>query len=191
MRLYLASGLQNRATVAQIAQGLRDLGHTITYDWTEHGSVQDASDEEKAAVAQAELEGVLAAEMVVVILPGGRGTHVEIGAALGVGIPVVIVYRKPEDLLVGGVECVFYDHPGVMTHPITSDFPPQEWLAAWIHCAAGPYAEYLVERIVEAKEMEDPKWNEASQDVARAVRDTALQHLSAAKKSTGSKGDNG
>lgn len=151
MKLYLASGLSNRATVAQVARDLRELGHTITYDWTEHGSVQDASDEEKAAVAMAELGGVLEAEMVVAILPGGRGTHVEIGAALGAGIPVVVVYRRPEDLTVGGIECVFYHHPGVMTHPITSDFPPQEWLAAWIHCAAGPYAEYLLEQVAESK----------------------------------------
>lgn len=153
MKLYLASGLQNRDTVAQIAQDLRELGHVITYDWTAHGSVQDASYEEKAAVAQAEVGGAISAEMVVAILPGGRGTHVEIGAALGAGIPVVVVYQQVEDLKIGGIDCVFYSHPGVfllewLAVP-ASHVPLVEGLPWWLDGAGVAWSVELKRRMAE------------------------------------------
>lgn len=153
MRLYLASGLSNRNTVAQIARDLRDLGHVITYDWTEHGSVQDASDDEKAAVAMAELGGVLAAEMVVAVLPGGRGTHVEIGAALGAGIPVVIVIQRLEDLLVDGIECVFYRAPGVLLIDMSDDahVPLSMRICEWMEGIDTLWAACLRHEIAESK----------------------------------------
>lgn len=153
MKLYLASGLQNRATVSQIAQDLRERGYVITYDWTAHGSVQDASDEEKAAVAMAELGGVLAAELVVAILPGGRGTHVEIGAALGAGIPVIIVVIRMEDLLVDGIECVFYRSPGAVLLDMTADthIPLSERLREWMEANDTLWAACLRQEIAEAR----------------------------------------
>jgi nucleoside 2-deoxyribosyltransferase len=43
-----------------------------------------------ATIALAELAGIREADVLLVLLPGGCGTHVEIGAALALGKPVII-----------------------------------------------------------------------------------------------------
>lgn len=88
---YIASSLGNAGMVKRLHEVLRLAGHTCTYDWTAHGRVYktDVDPETNARVmgdtAAAELAGVLEANVVVVILPGGKGTHVELGTILAVG----------------------------------------------------------------------------------------------------------
>jgi len=96
MKIYVATGLEyaDRAKIVQSV--LRDDGHEITYDWTVHGSVQDAGPEHIAEVARLEAAGVRAADLLIAILPGGCGTHVEIGLALGRGIPVILMRHIDE-----------------------------------------------------------------------------------------------
>lgn len=97
VRFYLASSLDNLPEIDQLAKRLVGLGHEHTYNWCEHGRVyrSDRSREENEtnmrATATAELGGVEAADMVIVVLPGGRGTHVELGAALASWKFVVIM----------------------------------------------------------------------------------------------------
>ncbi len=75
-----------------------------------------------------ETAGVYMADVVIVLLPGGRGTHVELGVALGVADAVVIgpedepslriVIYSPtpdKDFGDGGDTCAFYHHPFVET----------------------------------------------------------------------------
>jgi len=59
-----------------------------------------------------ELEGVTTSDFVVVLKPAGRGTHVELGAALAFNIPVFLLtpdecdYREKQN-----DTCAFYHHP--------------------------------------------------------------------------------
>ncbi|MHB1681287.1 MAG: group-specific protein [Bacilli bacterium] len=88
MKLYLASGLENRNRVQKWRDALTDFGHTITYDWTAHGRVQGP---QLSDVAWNELHiGVQEADVVIVLLPGGMGTHTELGAALAWGKVVIV-----------------------------------------------------------------------------------------------------
>lgn len=82
MNFYVASKLSNAESVRRVHQALRDDGHTLTYDWTLHGPVWREGWKRCRQVSVFELEGVKDADVVVVLLPGGRGTHVELGAAL-------------------------------------------------------------------------------------------------------------
>jgi len=111
---YIASGLGNAPVAKALADDLKQLGHTITYEWWLHGSVLKHGPERIAEVAAAEVSGVLSADIVVVLLPGGRGTHVELGAAIG----SVIWQGFPSKIFVVGdvgqtTECAFYYHPKV------------------------------------------------------------------------------
>lgn len=122
-KFYIASGLENAGQVRQVAESLKAAGWTHTYDWTVHGSVQCEGVERIAEVAAAESEGVIGADVVVVLLPGGRGTHVELGIALGLsallhgetGDPIICIYSPtPEaDFGTTGKTCAFYHHPNV------------------------------------------------------------------------------
>lgn len=82
--VYVASTLDNAGEARMVAEALEQDGWVITYPWWTHGSVQAEGDERIREVAELELAGVLMADLVVLVLPGGRGTHVEIGAALAV-----------------------------------------------------------------------------------------------------------
>lgn len=114
MRFYIASGLKNAAAVQGLARALKDLGHEQTYDWTVHGSVHD-SPEKWPIVSQAETQGVLTADVVIGMLPGGRGTHFELGLALGCGHATIFLYAcEEEHLYPEGRTCVFYWHPRII-----------------------------------------------------------------------------
>ena len=65
-----------------LRDSLQTMGHEISYDWTLHGSVKSVSKERLQQVAMLELDGILEADFVVVLLPGGNGTHLEFGFAI-------------------------------------------------------------------------------------------------------------
>jgi predicted Rossmann-fold nucleotide-binding protein len=48
----------------------------------------------------------------IALLPGGYGTHVEIGAALALGKPVIL-HAPDQKSLNTPYPCVFHYHPGV------------------------------------------------------------------------------
>ena len=75
MTYYVASGVENAARVNESSARLNALGHTRTYDWTRHGIVAAAPPEKKEQVALSESRAVAEAELVLLLLPGGRGTH--------------------------------------------------------------------------------------------------------------------
>jgi len=115
---YMASGLENATEVKTLAAPLKQAGWSQTYDWTTHGSVQKEEQQRISEVAVAELQGVLDCSVLIVVLPGGRGTHTELGAALACGKPVIL-YAKHRFALHGsqGAICAFYLHPNVkITH---------------------------------------------------------------------------
>lgn len=109
MTFYVATSLDNAPAARAAADALRARGLAQTYDWTVHGSVQ-AEPERWSRVALDEGAGVLRAAVVLVLLPGGRGTHVELGLALASS-------RCRLLLLVGDDAeqraCVFHHHPFV------------------------------------------------------------------------------
>lgn len=109
MKFYIASKLENAATVSYLAAVLKEkFGWEHTYDWTVHGSVQGEGEARLTEVAEYELNGVRKADIVIVLLPGGRGTHVELGAALALGKRVYIWAETNEYFLHDERTCVFY-----------------------------------------------------------------------------------
>lgn len=113
IKYYIASKLENAAQVRALKTLLDASGeYEHTYDWTVHGSVQREGTSRISQVAVAEEKGVRRASVVIVLLPGGRGTHVEIGIGLGNGAQVVIYSPTPaKDFGDGGDTCAFYHHP--------------------------------------------------------------------------------
>ena len=113
LRFYLASTLPNHAAADLVADVLIEAGHQQTYRWSKHGPAGHLGAEGLGAVAAAEVEGVAAADVVIVLLPGGRGTHAELGMALALGKPVVLWDPSGEAFRCDNRTCAFYHHPGV------------------------------------------------------------------------------
>jgi len=113
MKFYIASKLENAENVKRLASVLKARGWTHTYDWTQHGSVQHEGEKQIAEVAENEIKGVIEADIVVVLLPGGRGMHAELGAANALGIPVFIQSADESLFLHNERICAFYFNKNV------------------------------------------------------------------------------
>jgi hypothetical protein len=87
--VYIASSFENRERVKAFAAQLPP-GWAWSYDWTGH-----TFDDDPRRVADEDCAGIAQADAVVALLPGGPGTHWEIGYARGLGIPTCIVGDPP------------------------------------------------------------------------------------------------
>lgn len=111
LRYYIATRLEQAGLHGRVHSAMLGgvKGSRLAYDWTGHGSVQDAGPSEIARVAVAEAEGIAASHALIVALPGGRGTHTELGIALGLGRKVFIWAQTAADLGDdSGRHCAFY-----------------------------------------------------------------------------------
>lgn len=115
MRYYLASGLENHARVNVIADALNAMGHVRTYDWTAHGDIRAQGSARMRQVAQNEINSVANADFVLFLLPGGKGTHTELGAALAEKRRVILWSETGDEFRVENGQadpavCAFYFH---------------------------------------------------------------------------------
>lgn len=113
MNFYIGAGLQNRRAASWYAQRLKGQGWKQTYDWTKISSETAVTPERLAEIARRERQGVLDADAAIFLLPGGRGTHVELGMALALGKKVFLCAAgeaefSPENTV------AFYHLPGVV-----------------------------------------------------------------------------
>lgn len=108
-RFYVSSRKDRSKEANALADTLIAQGWERTFKWTDLG---DATAESHAATAEAELQGVREADVLIVLLPGGLGTHVEIGAALALGKPVIL-HAPDQKTLETPYPCVFHYHSSV------------------------------------------------------------------------------
>jgi nucleoside 2-deoxyribosyltransferase len=107
-RLYISTGWGNRAEAQRAALLAEAQGWEITYKWWTHHERDFDHRADRMRIATAEWEAIVTSRAVLVILPGGRGTHVELGMALAQGRPVVMVAKR-QQLLENGAACAFHD----------------------------------------------------------------------------------
>lgn len=131
MKIYIASRLENHPQVKAVRDALVADGHSITYDWTRHGSVQGEGEDRLREVAAAERAGVMTADIVIVLLPGGRGTHAELGIANALGIPVILVSKTRDMFQADSATCAFYWNDNVR-QLWTEGHEPEAVLPEWI-----------------------------------------------------------
>ena len=106
MKLYIAGKWEDRSRVSDIIRILRGIGFEITCDWTDHKYSDEAYPQQ---YCMDDLEGVKNADLYLGIFVADyhyRGALVEMGIALGVGIPVWLFGDKQDD-------CIFSHHPSV------------------------------------------------------------------------------
>lgn len=124
MKYYIATGLENAAQAVM----LHDLISTvpdmeITYNWMKHGSVkEDLAKLEEVCIA--EMEGICNADVVIVLMPGGRGTHTEFGMALAWGKAIILCSPGEDGHAIfepGEATCAFYHAPQIFRVQTVAD----------------------------------------------------------------------
>lgn len=146
---YIATALERGEEAKALSAELRTFGLGPTYEWWTHGSVQDQGAEKIREVAISETSGVQQADLFVALLPGGRGTHTEIGIALcdsleragspSRGEKTLVLIGPTEDA--SGRTCAFYLHPHVEERFATvGEF--LAWMRSWRRCNPLPEARH-------------------------------------------------
>ena len=83
-----ASSFRNIETVRSINHQLTRQGHHLTYDWTRSDRVDTPAALQR--IGQLELDAVKASDCLILVLPAGKGSHVELGIALSNQISVFL-----------------------------------------------------------------------------------------------------
>lgn len=80
LKFYVASSFQNKEVVRVVSSKLKELGWQHTYDWTRNERAD--SIEALKRIGELEVKAVADSDVVIVILPGGKGSHIELGMAI-------------------------------------------------------------------------------------------------------------
>lgn len=80
MRFYVGSSFQNKELVRKVVAKLQNLGWHHTYDWTQNERAHTIMDLKR--IGTYEKEAIENADYVIILLPGGKGSHVELGMAI-------------------------------------------------------------------------------------------------------------
>ena len=88
-KVYVATSLYNAEVAKQVIQRFRENDVKITYDWTTHGKITEESLLKE--YGEAEAQGVFDADLLFMIQPARTGAHVEMGIAIGINIPIILV----------------------------------------------------------------------------------------------------
>lgn len=110
MKYYIATSIKRAKEHNLIRDALNELDHKITYDWTIHGSVKHTSITRLKEVGEDMIEAIKYADFIVVLLPGGKGTHTELGASLAYNKTVFLHTLDPDLIQLGEKTCAFYFH---------------------------------------------------------------------------------
>lgn len=110
MKYYIASSFTNKDKVRYVSEKLKSNGYLHTYDWTINERAASLTDLRE--IGQQEKAAIIDADFIVVILPAGKGSHIELGIALGHGKKIYL-YSPNEEVNNFETTSTFYHLPEV------------------------------------------------------------------------------
>jgi nucleoside 2-deoxyribosyltransferase len=113
MKVYVAAKFEEKELAKSMMDAVEEAGFTITHDWTAEAE-PDAMPEDEAReylidCARKDMSGVCRAD-VLIVAPHirGKGLFVEMGMALALGIPIIVINSLPASW------CIFQEMPQVI-----------------------------------------------------------------------------
>ncbi|MFC4560189.1 group-specific protein [Virgibacillus kekensis] len=110
-KFYVASSFSNVEKVREVSKRLINKGFIHTYDWTKNEKA--SSIEELKKIGQLEKNAVMDADFVIVLLPAGKSSHIELGIALGQG-KTIFLNSPSVDIRDFETTSTFYQLPEVI-----------------------------------------------------------------------------
>lgn len=109
-KFYIASSLKNVANVKYVSDQLKEMGFIHSYDWTQNDKV--TSIDQMRDIGRKEMTAVKKSNFIVVLLPAGKGSHIELGIALGNSIKIYLYSPNDE---INDIEktSTFYHQEGI------------------------------------------------------------------------------
>jgi nucleoside 2-deoxyribosyltransferase len=107
MKFFVSGKVGDDNITKTVMKALKNAGHEITFDWTtiEHLRPYDENATACRDAAVSESRGVKNADVLVIIAHNkGIGMYVELGIAIGLGIPIRVVTKVES-------QTMFFHHP--------------------------------------------------------------------------------
>ncbi|MDA1631845.1 nucleoside 2-deoxyribosyltransferase [Bacillus cereus] len=105
MNFYVASGFQNKHLVRSIANELKHAGWHHTYDWTRNERA--VNQDQLREIGQAEKNAIKEANVFLLTLDGGNGSHTEFGMAIALKKKIYVYHER------NPLETTFYHLPEI------------------------------------------------------------------------------
>ncbi|WBL17077.1 group-specific protein [Sutcliffiella sp. NC1] len=93
-KFYVASSFGNMEMVRYVSNEIVHRGYVQTYDWTKNERASTTEDLKR--IGEEEKNAVMDADFVIVLLPAGKGSHIEFGIALGQGKRIYLYSQDGE-----------------------------------------------------------------------------------------------
>ena len=112
MKFYIGSGMKNCELVNYYANLLKENGWEQTYDWVKNVS-DDVSLEDMIEYATLESQGIVDSDIVIILLPAGRGAHIELGMAMALNKRIFLCSTTKEEFSIENT-VAFYELPKII-----------------------------------------------------------------------------
>lgn len=96
MKFYIGSGFKNVDIVKKVSEELKKQGWIRTCSW-EDIEVGTETREDLIRYSKLEMDAIEKSDIVIIILPAGRGTHVELGYSLAKGKRIILYASDQEE----------------------------------------------------------------------------------------------
>ena len=112
MKFYIGSGFKNCELVNYYSKVLEENGWTHTYNWAKHIN-HEATVQELIEYSELEKKGIVDSDVVIILLPAGRGTHIELGMALALNKRIFLCSAIKEEFSIENT-VNFYQLPDII-----------------------------------------------------------------------------
>ena len=111
MKFYVGSGMKNCELVNDYAKLLKENGWEQTHDWVKNIS-NDISKDDMIKYASLVSQGIVDADVVIILLPAGRGAHIELGMSLALNKKIFLCSTTEDDFSIENT-VAFYELPKI------------------------------------------------------------------------------
>lgn len=112
MKFYIGSGLKNYKLVNYYAKILKENGLEETYNWVKNIK-NDITKKDLEKYAEEETQAIVNSDIIIILLPAGRGTHVELGMALALNKKIFLCSKTNEEFNIKNT-VAFYELPNII-----------------------------------------------------------------------------
>ena len=119
MNFYVGSGMKNCELVNYYSKILEEKGWKHTYNWAKNIN-GDETIKDLIEYSKLEQQGIIDSDVVIILLPAGRGTHIELGMALALNKKIFLCSETKEEFNIKNT-VNFYQLPNIVRLVGTAD----------------------------------------------------------------------
>lgn len=119
MKFYIGSGMKNCELVNYYSKKLKENGWKQTYDWVKNVN-DDVNIKDMIEYAKLEQQGIVDSDVVIILLPAGRGAHIELGMALALRKKIFLCSATKEEFSIENT-VAFYELANIVKLIGTAD----------------------------------------------------------------------